>query len=52
MAVAVSETAGSTVALDDTVATIARFAVPIDVIAIPRDAGAEHAGFSALARLL
>ncbi len=52
MAVAVSETAGSTVALDDTVATIARFAVPIDVIAIPRGAGADHPGFSALTRLL
>ncbi len=52
MAVAVSETAGSTVALDDTVATIARFAVPIDVIAIPRGAGADHPGFAALARLL
>jgi dethiobiotin synthetase len=52
MAVAVSETADSTVALDDTVATIARFSVPLDVIPIPRGAEADHPGFATLARLL
>lgn len=44
--VVVSESEGSTVPLDQTVAAIARFAVPIDVIALPRlagDAGAHPA---------
>jgi dethiobiotin synthetase len=53
-AVVVSETPGSTVPLDDTVASIARFADGIDVIALPRlapDTDPQPA-FARLAQLL
>jgi dethiobiotin synthetase len=50
--VVVSESAGSTVALDETAGTIGRFAEGIDITALPRDA-ATHAGvFADLARRL
>jgi dethiobiotin synthetase len=53
-AVIVSETQGSAAALDDTVATIARFSGSIDVIGVPRlaDAATPHPAFVAIARLL
>jgi dethiobiotin synthetase len=50
-AVVVSETPGSTVPLDDTVASIARFADGIDVIALPH-APDTHPAFTRLAQLL
>jgi dethiobiotin synthetase len=53
-AVVVSETPGSAAALDDTIATIARFADSIEVIGLPRQApGADqHPTFARLAGLL
>ena len=53
-AVAVSESAGSTVALDETVATLRRFAGNIPVIALPRLAGpaAPHPAFAQIAAAL
>lgn len=53
-ALVVSETVGSSVSLDDTVATISRFASPIDVLGVPRlsNAAAEHQVFRHLAALL
>ena len=53
-AVIVSESQGSAAGLDDTVATIARFANSIDVVGIPRlaDGTTGHLAFAAIARLL
>lgn len=53
-AVAVSETEGSTVPLHDTVDAIARFAAPIEVVAVPRlpDPAEDHPAFARLAALL
>ncbi len=52
-AIVVSETPGSPVPLDETVATIARFADAIEVIALPRlTPGQEHPAFARLAGLL
>jgi dethiobiotin synthetase len=53
-AVVVSESQASAAALDDTVATIARFSDSIDVIGIPRlaDAASAHPAFAAITRLL
>jgi dethiobiotin synthetase len=53
-AVVVSESEGSAAALDDTVATIARFSGAIDVIGVPRlaDAAQTHPAFAAIAGLL
>jgi dethiobiotin synthetase len=52
-AVVVSETAGSTVPLADTAASIADFAQPIPVLALPRlPDGAAHAAFAQLAALI
>jgi dethiobiotin synthetase len=44
MAVVISETAGSSVALDETVATLSRFAAGTPIVALPRlgDQDAEH----------
>jgi dethiobiotin synthetase len=53
-AVVVSESAGSAAALDETVATVQRFASSIDVVGIPRlapDAG-DHPAFAHLAALM
>jgi dethiobiotin synthetase len=54
LAVVVSETPGSPAPLDETVATVARFADALDVIGLPRlAAGApEHPAFAQLAALL
>jgi len=54
VAVVVSESKESAASLEDTVATIARFADAIDVIALPRlAAGAsDHAAFARLAGLI
>jgi dethiobiotin synthetase len=54
LAVVVSETPGSPVPLDETVASISRFADLIDVIALPRlaDGGQGHPAFGTLAALL
>lgn len=53
LALVVSETAGSTVPLDDTGASIARFAAGAPVLALPRIApGADHPVFGRLADLL
>jgi dethiobiotin synthetase len=54
MAVAVSETAGSSVDLDETVATLSRFAAGTDILALPRLAGpdAGHPVFRDLAARL
>jgi dethiobiotin synthetase len=49
-AVVVSESEGSAAPLGETIATIARFADDIDVVALPR--GAAAADFAALAGLL
>jgi dethiobiotin synthetase len=49
-AVVVDETAGSTVALDDTAKTVARFAAPTPVVTVPRAAGAD--AFARIAALL
>lgn len=53
-AVAVSESAGSTVALDDTVATLRRFSGKAAVIALPRlsDPAAPHPAFAQIAAAL
>jgi len=52
-AVVVSESEGSAASLDETVATIARFADSIDVIGIPRLAeGATHPAFARIADLI
>jgi dethiobiotin synthetase len=53
-AVVVSESAGGTVALEDTVETIARFAAPIPVLAVPRAPGGadDQAAFARLATML
>ena len=52
--IVVSETQGSSVPLSDTTTTISRFAVPIEVIGIPRlpDRNAEHPAFERLVKLL
>ncbi len=54
LAVVVSETAESSVPLDDTAETIGRFVAPIEVIVIPRLArkDAEHPAFARLAALV
>jgi dethiobiotin synthetase len=52
-AVVVSESAGSAASLDETTATIARFADAIEVIGIPRlPSAAEHPAFEHLAKLV
>ena len=53
-AIVVSETQGSAAALDETVATIARFSDSIDVVGIPRlaDAASGHPAFARIAQLL
>ena len=52
-ALIVSETQGSTVPLADTVASIARFAGPVPVVALPLlAAGADHPAFARIADLL
>ena len=53
-AIVVSETPGSPVPLDETTATIARFADAIEVIALPRlvSGAEEHPAFARLASLL
>ena len=51
-ALVVSETPGSSVALDETVATIARVAAPAAVLALPRAEAAADAVFDRLAGLL
>jgi dethiobiotin synthetase len=53
-ALVISESAGSPVGLDDTRATIARFAPRVEVVALPRLRGAslDHAAFERLAELL
>ena len=52
--IAVSETPGSAVSLSDSTITIGRFAVPIEVIGIPRlaDRNAEHPAFERMVKLL
>ena len=52
IAVVVSETPGSPVPLDETVASISRFADMIDVIPLPRDEMKARAAFEVLAALL
>ena len=52
IAVVVSETPGSPVPLDETVASISRFADMIDVIPLPRDDRQAPAAFKTLAALL
>jgi dethiobiotin synthetase len=52
IAVVVNETPGSPVPLEETVASISRFADMIDVIALPRDSARENIAFDALAALL
>jgi dethiobiotin synthetase len=52
LAVVVNETPGSPVPLDETVASISRFADMIDIIALPRDPTREDIAFGALAALL
>jgi dethiobiotin synthetase len=47
-AVVVSESEGSAAPLDDTVATIARFANDIDVVALPRGTAADFSGIAGL----
>jgi dethiobiotin synthetase len=52
-AIAISESAGSAAPLDDTVATIARFADAIEVVGVPRlPPATEHPAFERLAELL
>jgi dethiobiotin synthetase len=52
--VVVSESEGPGATLDDTVATIARFAAPLEVIALPRlgPGGGEHPAIAQIAALL
>jgi dethiobiotin synthetase len=54
LAVVVSESTSSAASLDDTVATIRRFATGIDVVALPRlpSEPADHAAMAAIADLL
>src|SRR5262249_34821946 len=54
IAVGGSESEGSAASLEDTVATLQRFVVPIDVVGIPRLAGgtAEHPAFARIAGLI
>jgi dethiobiotin synthetase len=52
VAVVVNETPGSPVPLDETVASIGRFADLIDIIPLPRDAAQANVAFDALAALL
>jgi dethiobiotin synthetase len=52
IAVVVNESPGSPVPLDETVASISRFADMIDVIPLPRDATQANNAFDALAALL
>ena len=52
IAVVVSETPGSPVPLDETVASIGRFADMIDVIPLPRDDAQAQTAFGVLAALL
>ena len=49
--VVVSESTASGASLDDTVATIARFAVPIDVIGLPRLSSGTAPDRSVLSRI-
>lgn len=51
-AVIVNESEGSSVPLDETAATIARFARPTEVLTLPRGAGPEHPAFARIAALL
>ena len=53
-AVVVSESSGSTVALDETVASIARFAGPLPVVGLPRlpPQSHDHPAFGQIAKLL
>lgn len=51
-AVVISESTGSTVALDETAETIRRFAAGIDLVTLPRDAARHGQVFSALAKRL
>ncbi len=53
-ALVISETPGSTVPLDDTVATLTRFSAPIPIVALPRlpDSGSQHPAFAEIAALL
>jgi hypothetical protein len=53
-AVVVSESAGSAVSLDDTAATIRRFATGIEVLALPRlpNELADHRAMAAIADLM
>jgi hypothetical protein len=48
----VNETPGSPVPLEETVASISRFADMIDIIPLPRDAAQATIAFDALAALL
>jgi len=54
LAVVVSESSGSAVSLDDTAATIRRFATGIDVLAVPRlpNEFADHPAMAAIADLM
>jgi dethiobiotin synthetase len=54
LAVVVSESAGSAVSLDDTAATIRRFATGIEVLAVPRlsSEAADHPAMAAIAHLM
>jgi dethiobiotin synthetase len=54
LAVVVSESAGSAVSLDDTAATIRRFATGIEVLAVPRlsSEAADHPAMAAIADLM
>jgi dethiobiotin synthetase len=52
VAVVVNETPGSPVPLDETVASIGRFADMIDIIPLPRDSTRANIAFDALAALL
>jgi len=53
-AIVISESQGSAASLDETVATIARFADSIDVVGIPRlaDAASRHPAFARIAQSL
>jgi dethiobiotin synthetase len=54
LAVVVSESAGSAVSLDDTAATIRRFATGIEVLAVPRlsSEAADHPAMAPIAHLM
>jgi dethiobiotin synthetase len=51
-AVVVNQTPGSSVPLDETAETIARFAQPVTVLTLPRGADAAHPSFARIAGLL